>query len=110
MVFRSLGRIVVKGRTQAVPIYEIVGLKENVSDRTRECIAVFTQALERYYARDWDAALALFERSRDLEFNIPGQTPGVSSNPSLVYLGITAGYKEEPPPENWDGVYHMKEK
>lgn len=110
VVFRPLGRIVVKGRTRAVPIYEIVGLKENVSDRTRECLALFTQGLEKYYACDWDAALTLFARSRDLEFNIPGETPGVSSNPSLVYLDITAAYKEEPPPANWDGVYHMKEK
>lgn len=110
VVFRPLGRIVVKGRTKAVPIYEIVGLKENVTPQTRECIAVFAQALEKYYARDWDGALALFARSCELEFNIPGKTPGVVSNPSLVYLDITEHYKHKPPAENWDGVYVMKEK
>jgi adenylate cyclase len=110
VVFRPLGRIVVKGRTQAVPIYEIVGLKETVTAPTRECIAIFSHALEKYYARDWDAALALFAQSRELESNVPGKTPGVVSNPSLVYLDITAHYKHEPPPENWDGVYVMKEK
>lgn len=110
VVFRPLGRIVVKGRTLAVPIYEIVGLKENITDQTRECVRIFAQAMERYYARDWDGALALFRQSRDLEFNVPGKTPGVSSNPSLVYLDITEHYKHEPPPDNWDGVYVMKEK
>ena len=35
---------------------------------------------------------------------------GVKSNPSLVYLDIAAHYRVEPPPENWDGVYVMKEK
>ena len=110
VVFRPLGRIVVKGRTQAVPIFEIVGLKENVTQQTRDCVGVFDQALAKYYARDWDGALALFAQSRELEFNIPGKTPGVVSNPSLVYLGITEHYKHEPPPENWDGVYVMKEK
>jgi adenylate cyclase len=110
VVFRPLGRIVVKGRTQAVPIYEIVGLKETVAAPTRECIGVFAEALQKYYARDWDGALALFAQSRELEFNVPGKTPGVVSNPSLVYLDITAHYKHEPPPENWDGVYVMKEK
>jgi adenylate cyclase len=33
VVFRQLGRIVVKGRSTAVPIYEIVGLKETVTPR-----------------------------------------------------------------------------
>jgi adenylate cyclase len=110
VVFRPLGRIVVKGRTQAVPIFEIVGLKESVTAQTRECVGVFAQALEKYYARDWDGALKLFAQSRELEFNVPGKTPGVVSNPSLVYLDITAHYQHEPPPENWDGVYVMKEK
>ncbi len=31
VVFRALGRIVVMGRSQAVPIYEIVGLKETIT-------------------------------------------------------------------------------
>ena len=110
VVFRPLGRIVVKGRTQAVPIYEIVGLKEHVAPQTVECVGVFGQALEKYYARDWAASLALFAQSKQLEFNVPGQTPGVVSNPSLVYLGIAAHYQTEPPPGNWDGVYVMKEK
>ena len=110
VVFRPLGRIVVKGRSTAVPIFEIVGLKENVTAQTRECIGLFSQAMEKYYARDWDGALALFAQSRELEFNVPGKTPGVSSNPSLVYLDITEHYKHEPPAENWDGTYIMKEK
>jgi adenylate cyclase len=110
VVFRLLGRIVVKGRSTAVPIYEIVGLKEHVTSQTRECLSIFEQGLAKHFARDWDGAIALFRQSSLIEPNIPGQTPGVVSNPSLVYIGITEHYKEEPPPENWDGVYHMKEK
>ncbi|MBK8859267.1 MAG: adenylate/guanylate cyclase domain-containing protein [Opitutaceae bacterium] len=110
VVFRPLGRIVVKGRTTAVPIHEIVGLKEHVTSDARECIGLFSQGLTRHYERDWDGALALFKQSARLEPNQPGITPGVSSNPSIVYTHITEHYKEEPPPENWDGVYVMKEK
>ncbi len=110
VVFRPLGRIVVKGRTLAVPIFEIVGLKETVSHQMRECAEIFAGGLAKYYARDWDGARGLFARSSVVESNLPGQTPGVVSNPSLVYLGITEHYKQEPPPENWDGVYVMKEK
>jgi adenylate cyclase len=110
VVFRLLGRIVVKGRSTAVPIYEIVGLKEHVTQQTRECLGLFEQGLAKHFARDWDGAISLFKQSSLLEPNIPGQTPGVVSNPSLVYIGITEHYKEEPPPDPWDGVYHMKEK
>jgi len=111
VVFRPLGRIVVKGRTQAVPIYEIVGLKEDVTDKTRECIALFEQGLKKYYARDWNGALELFAKSRELEPNVPGVTPGVVSNPSLVYLEkVVPEAIETPPPEDWDGRYVMKEK
>jgi adenylate cyclase len=110
LVFRPLGLIVVKGRKQAVPIHEIVGLAESVTTTTRECLGLFAQGLERYHARDWDGALTLFRRSADLEPNVPGQTPGVMGNPSLVYLGIAEHYKIEPPVANWDGVYVMKEK
>ena len=110
LVFRALGRIVVKGRTRPVPIHEVVGMREEVNDQTRECIAIFEDALERYYARDWDGALARLEKSRALEPNHPGKTPGVLSNPSLVYLEIVEHARHDPPPPDWDGRYVMKEK
>ena len=110
VVFRALGRIVVKGRTQPAPIFEIVGLKENVADPARECIARFEAALAKYYARDWAGAIEGFTRSAELEPNQPGITPGVKTNPSIVYAGIARQYSAEPPPPNWDGVYHMTEK
>ncbi|MDD3180150.1 MAG: adenylate/guanylate cyclase domain-containing protein, partial [Opitutaceae bacterium] len=88
LVFRPLGRIVVKGRTQAVPIHEIVGLKENLAPTVPECLGLFSRGLDCYYARDWDGAIALFGQSARLEPNIPGRTPGVVSNPSLVYMEI----------------------
>jgi adenylate cyclase len=111
VVFRPLSRMVVKGRSQPVPVYEVVGLKENVTQQTRECIGLFEQALAKYYARDWDGALKLFAQSRELEFNLPGKTPGGVSNPSLVYLQrVVPEAMAEPPPDKWDGRYIMHEK
>lgn len=111
IVFRALGRIVVKGRSQPVPIYELVGFKEDVSDRTRECVDIFEQAIAKYYARDWDGALALFAKSRELEPNQPGKTPGISSNPSLAYLEkVVPETRAENLATDWDGRYVMHEK
>ena len=110
MVFRPLGRIVVKGRTQPVAIHEIVGLKENLADGTRECLDLFARALAHFQARDWAGARGLLERSAVLEPNIPGRTPGVAGNPSLVYLDIVAEYSRQPPAADWDGAFVMATK
>ncbi len=110
ILFRPLGRIVVKGRTQAVPLFEVVGLKETATSAMRECLELFAQGLEKYYARDWDGALSFFARSRDLEPNIPGRSPGVAGNPSLVYVDLVARMKANPPPANWEGVFVMADK
>ena len=110
MVFRPLGRIVVKGRAQPVAIHEVVGLKENLTADTRDCLELFGQGLARFAARDWAGARELFTRSAALEPNFPGRTAGVRLNPSLAYLDILAGYAAQPPAADWDGVFVMKEK
>jgi adenylate cyclase len=110
VVFRYLDKIVVKGRTIPVPIYEIVGLKEDVSAPTRECLGLFDQGIARYLVQDWDAGEALFRRSAELEPNQPGKTPGVESNPSLALIERCRYMRAHPPGKDWDGVYVMKEK
>ena len=110
VVFRALGRIQVMGRVQAVPFFELAGLKESIASATRECVGIFGQGLGKYYARDWDAATALFRQSAALEPNQPGQKAGVKTNPSLVFLGLTARLQAEPPSASWNGVHVMTEK
>jgi adenylate cyclase len=110
VVFRRLGRITVQGRAQPIPIHELVALSEHASDPMRECIAAFEQGLARYYERDWDGAIALFRRSEALEAHGPRQAPGSEASPSRIYIRIAEGYRSEPPPAGWDGVYHMTEK
>jgi len=110
VLFRALGRIVVKGRAQPIPVYELVALAEDATDAMRECVSLFEKGLERYYARDWDGAIAFFRRSEVLEVNGPGRTTGAKYNPSLIYIGIAEGYRADPPTPDWDGVFVMKEK
>jgi len=110
VIFRPLGKIVVMGRSQPVPVFEIAALKEDAASPMRECLGLFGEGLARYHARDWDGALAKFKESAGLEPNQPGKTPGVKSNPSLVYQQIVAQMKTTPPGPDWDGVYVMKEK
>jgi adenylate cyclase len=110
VVFRHLDRIVVKGRSKPIPIYESVGLKEDVTAPTRECIGLFEQGLARYFAQDWDAAEALFRRSAVLEANQSSQTSGVEINPSRALISRCSHMRAHPPGADWDGVYVMKVK
>ncbi len=110
VVFRYLDRIVVKGRSQPVPVYEIVGLKEDIAPPTRECLAVYAQGIERYLAQDWDGALEFFAKSSALEPHQPSKARAIESNPSIILTARCHYMKAHPPGDKWDGVYVMKEK
>ena len=110
VVFRPLGHIVVMGRTQPVPIFEVVALREKLTPMTRECLELFTEALASYHARDWTGAISGFERSALLEPNQPEHNSEVKSNPSLVYLELARRCLVNPHPADWDGVHIMTEK
>jgi Adenylate cyclase, family 3 (some proteins contain HAMP domain) len=107
-VFRYLDRIVVKGRTEPVAIYEIVGLKETLSSTTRECLALFAEAMALYLKQDWANARAGFERASRLEPWQPDEFHPI--NPSLLYRERCEAMAANPPGEGWNGVFVMKTK
>lgn len=110
LVFRALDRIVVKGRTKPVHVYELVGRRGAVDPRTLECLRWFDAALGHYLAREWPEAIAKFERAAELEpFGQEGADEG-GRNPSLVFLARCRALAAEPPPGEWNGVYLMKTK
>ncbi|MBI5690974.1 MAG: adenylate/guanylate cyclase domain-containing protein [Verrucomicrobia bacterium] len=110
VVFRFLNKIRVKGRSQAVPIYEIMGLKESLPPTALECRGLFDQAMAKVGARDWDGAVALFRQSAELEPLQPGKTPGVKLNASLALIEKVEDLRQMNLGDDWDGVYEMTEK
>jgi adenylate cyclase len=110
IVFRFLDRIVVKGRTQPVPVFEAVGLKEDLSARAEECLRNYDRGIQAYLATDWAAAREAFGQSALAEANRPGETPGVETNPSMVMRARCEHLLLHPPAADWDGIYVMKEK
>lgn len=110
VVFRKLDKIIVKGRTAPVSVFEIVGLKEHVTDQARECIATFEQGLARYQAMDWEGAERLFLQSAGLEANQPGGDRMMKSNPSLVMTERCLNLRKTPQKPDWEGVYVMESK
>jgi len=110
LVYRYLDRTVVKGRSQPVEMYEVLGFADELPTETAQCIEVYSEGIEKYLARDWEGAVAAFERSSRIEPFRPGRIPGVHDNPSLVMIGRCNEMKARPPGEDWDGRYVMKTK
>lgn len=109
-VFRYLDRIVVKGRTEPVDVYEIMGLRDHVDNTLLKCKQKYEAAMEAYHQQKWDKAIALFEESLELEPFSPDERAFISTNPSLVFLDRCKKMKQNPPSDDWDGVYVMKSK
>lgn len=110
IAFRYLDRIVVKGRSQPVAMFEPTGFMNELSQETQDCLDCFRQGIDKYLLQDWDGALSLFEKAKEMEPNKPGVTPGVKDNPSMILIDRCKVMKENPPGDEWDGVYVMTTK
>ena len=110
IAFRYLDKIVVKGRSQPVAMFEPTGFMSELSQETQDCLDCFRQGIEKYLKQDWNGALHLFEKAKEMEPNKPGVTPGVKDNPSMILIDRCKVMKENPPGDDWDGVYVMTTK
>ncbi len=102
IVFRTLDKIIVKGKTTPVTVCEVVGFRSDVSPTMLETIRLFEDGLTAYWSHDWDTAIALFESAEKGERN--------EYNPSMIMLGRSKAMKISPPDADWDGVYVMSTK
>ncbi|MEM1297219.1 MAG: adenylate/guanylate cyclase domain-containing protein [Verrucomicrobiota bacterium] len=109
VAYRYLDKIIVKGRTQPVEMYEVVDLKSQISDKTSECLELFAEGMKKYLTQDWIGAESLFGKAETLEPYRPGD-PGVGNNASLVLMERCQMMKANPPGDDWDGVFVMKTK
>ena len=93
VVFREIDRIRVKGKDEAITIYEPLAQAQDVH--------LWEQALRAYRARDWDAAEANLARLRAAD-----RQCGLYE----VYLKRVRDSRRDPPPPGWDGVTVFDEK
>ena len=110
IAFRYLDKIVVKGRKQPVAMFEPTGFMKELNQETQDCLDCFSQGINKYLAQDWEGALKMFEKAKAMEPNKPGVTPGVKDNPSMILIDRVKTMRENPPGDDWDGVYVMTSK
>ncbi len=101
-VFRYLDKIVVKGRTQPVKMYEVADLRSEAEQSLFDCIGYYEQGMEHYLSQNWEEAITFFEKSKPLEVH--------PNNPSKIMLARCRDMKLDPPEKDWDGVFVMKSK
>ena len=106
MTVRELDKVIVLGRSVAVQTYELIAEKGQESDLYKELLPRFHEALELYKKQEWDLAIAAFETVDKLEDMFPGR----KTNPSRVYIDRCAHLKQNPPGNDWDGVWTLTSK
>jgi len=101
VVFREVDRIKVKGKKEAITVYEPIGLESEVDKKTLDELKLWQQTLRYYRAQRWDQA----------EVNLLNLQ---RMNPDCllyrVYADKVAEYRRKPLPAEWDGVTVFDEK
>jgi adenylate cyclase len=101
IVARPLDWVSVKGKTEAVLVYELLGLKGEAAPGCEELVKVHADALKCYRCRDWAGAIERFQQALTLR---------PEDDPASILLDRCRGYQASPPGEDWDGVHHMTSK
>jgi len=94
---RELDLVAVKGKDKAVRVFEVLELKGKASPEQLATARRFEEGLALYRARKFTEAKAIFAELSD-------------DPPSKLYVERCTYFETAPPPEGWDGVWHMKEK
>jgi adenylate cyclase len=98
---RELDSVRVKGKREPVRIFELLGYGEP-TEKERALIDYFAEGLSLYKDQRWDDAIDRFNRLRE--------EIAPDDHTSRLYIQRCETMKENPPPEDWDGVFTMNTK
>lgn len=93
---RLLDKVVVKGKEKPVTIYEL--LEENENNRL--LAEKFTEAMNAYFQRDFDNAIKIFTKVYE----------DFTDNTSQIFIDRCNYFLQNPPGDNFNGVYIIQTK
>ncbi|MBF0451348.1 MAG: hypothetical protein HQK75_11650 [Candidatus Magnetomorum sp.] len=103
MIARLLDCVSVKGKKQGVYIYELVAEQgDETTDYPMEFIETYESAVRLYLDKKWDDATETFKQAAEI---VGGTNPSCT-----LFVDRCAIFKENPPPEDWDGAFVMTTK
>jgi len=97
---RCLDYIRVKGKEQAISVYELLGPRGFINQQKAEQILFYEQAFDEYLRQKFGSAIELINQLLQIG---PDQ-------PSIVLRERCKVYLSSPPGEEWDGAYTMTSK
>jgi adenylate cyclase len=101
VVFREIDRVQVKGKDEAVLIFEPIGLEVNVPKDKLDELKLWHATLKAYRMQQWDQAeLQLINLQRAHPDTVLYQ----------LYAERVSEFRHTPPPSDWDGVHKFSEK
>jgi len=101
---REIDWVRVKGKLEPVRIFELIACKESgieQPDGKEKVIQLFKDGFNYYHEKQWSQAMNCFEGALKIDPN---------DGPTKLYVNRTSGFQENPPEDNWDGVFLMKTK
>ena len=115
IVARRMDKVRVVGINKPVQLYNIVGLRNEMSEKELKSVDLFHQGLDRYLQRDFVNAKKYFDEANRLFpetvtcYNRDGSTYKEDGPASVFSARCTKNITEGIPP-NWDGVVNLVSK
>jgi len=101
VVFKEIDKIKVKGKDEAITIYEPMGLEAEVEKKVLDELRLWHQTIRSYRSRQWDQVEVNL-------LNLQRMNPGCALYE--LYANEVAGKRRKPPPADWNGVTVFDEK
>jgi adenylate cyclase len=99
---RPLDLLAVKGKTEPIKVYELMALKNSTTPpEVPELAAKFATGMDFYFGKKFAEAIKIFEQCLSLRED---------DRPSLLFIDRCKAFIENPPGEDWDGVFVMTTK
>jgi class 3 adenylate cyclase len=98
---REIDRLVTLGQTQSQSVFEIMGLKGELTAAQVELRTRFSEGLAAYRAQRWQEARRAFEAAL---LAMPGD------GPSMTFIKRIEKLAAATPGEGWDGAWHLERK
>jgi len=101
-IIREIDKVVVKGKTEPVAIYEVMDYyTEETFPNLTQVVDLFKEGMFMYRKAKWDNAIESFKEAADKNPN---------DKLTRLYIERCEHLKESPPEGEWDGVWVMKTK
>ncbi len=104
--WRFLDNVRVKGKKRPVKVFELLAEKDDLNSDYSKLVPLFNEGLELYLAQKWEKSMTAFKEAEELEEKFPSRP----TNPSAVYIERCEYLKENPPGDDWDGIWTLTSK